>query len=99
MSQASTEAQPRSQLAGVAGRGQQLLNAASGATLVVGVVVFLGGFVVSLHLFATIIGIITLVVGLLLQLLSATRVQRILIIPGVIGAFVGMALGIAHGGF
>jgi hypothetical protein len=99
MSQASTESQPHSQLATGAARGQQLLNAASAATLVVGVVVCVGGFFVSLHLFASVVGIITMMVGLALQLLSMTRTQRILIVPGVIGAFVGMALGIAHGGF
>ncbi len=34
-----------------------------------------------------------------MQLNSATRDQRILIVTGIIGGFVGMALGIGHGGF
>jgi hypothetical protein len=33
------------------------------------------------------------------QLLSATREQRILVMAGVVAGFVGMGLGIAHGGF
>ena len=37
--------------------------------------------------------------GLAVQLNSATREQRIIIVTGIIGAFVGMALGIGHGGF
>jgi len=39
------------------------------------------------------------VVGLYAQMISATREQRILIMTGVVGAFVGMVLGIAHGGY
>jgi hypothetical protein len=99
MSQASTESQTRGQLVARADQGTQLLNAASAATLVVGLVIFVGGFFVRLHFFASLIGLITLLVGLVLQMLSRTRLQRILIVPGVIGAFVGMSLGLAHGGF
>jgi hypothetical protein len=99
MSQASTESEARSQVSAGPDRATQLLNAASAATLLVGFIVFVGGFVVRLHFFASLIGLITLLLGLVLQMMSTTRTQRILIVPGVIGAFVGMSLGIAHGGF
>jgi hypothetical protein len=39
------------------------------------------------------------VVGLYSQLISATREQRMLIVTGLIAGFVGVALGLAHGGF
>jgi hypothetical protein len=32
-------------------------------------------------------------------MMSATREQRVLIVAGLIAAFVGLGLGIAHGGF
>ena len=32
-------------------------------------------------------------------LVSATREQRVLIVTGMIAGFVGLALGLAHGGF
>jgi len=38
-------------------------------------------------------------VGLAAQLNSATREERIVLVTGIIAAFVGMALGIGHGGF
>ena len=38
-------------------------------------------------------------VGLYAQMVSNTREQRVLIMAGVIAAFVGLGLGIAHGGF
>jgi len=41
---------------------------------------------------------VCLLVGLYAQMMSATREQRILIVTGMIGAFVGLALGLAHGG-
>ena len=37
--------------------------------------------------------------GLYAQMVSATREQRILIVTGMIAGFVGLALGLAHGGF
>jgi hypothetical protein len=44
-------------------------------------------------------GIASLVVGLYAQLISATRLERMVIVTGLVAAFVGAALGIAHGGF
>ena len=48
---------------------------------------------------ATILGLATFGVGMVGQMLSATREQRILIITGIIAGAVGAGLGIAHGGF
>jgi hypothetical protein len=38
-------------------------------------------------------------VGIVAQLISATREERILIVAGMVAGFIGMGLGIAHGGF
>ena len=37
--------------------------------------------------------------GLYVQMISATREQRILIVTGMIAGFVGLALGLSTGGF
>ena len=50
------------------------------------------------HVGATWLGLIVLVVGLPAQLYSATRSERMLIVTGLVAAFVGVCLGLAHGG-
>lgn len=82
------------------GRRHPVLNAMSVFTLIAGVVAFVLGLARhDLHLPATILGILGFAGGLLTQMFSATREQRIVIMTGVVAGFVGMALGIAHGGF
>jgi putative effector of murein hydrolase LrgA (UPF0299 family) len=88
------------------GRSHPLLNLASACTLVVGLVAFALGmvlrYVTSTHpiaLAAAITGLAALLVGLYTQMMSATRVERILLVIGMIAGFVGVALGLAHGGF
>jgi len=54
---------------------------------------------VRVHFAATLIGLLAFVVGLYAQLVSNTREQRVLIMAGMIAAFVGAGLSIAHGGF
>jgi hypothetical protein len=81
------------------GRRHPLLNAVAGFTLVVGVVAFILGLYHSEHLLPTILGMTAFGVGLTGQMLSATREERVLLMAGVVAGFVGMGLGIAHGGF
>jgi hypothetical protein len=81
------------------GRPHPLLNAAAVFTFLAGIAAFALGFVVRAHLAATILGGVTFAIGLYVQLISATREQRVLIVTGLVGAFVGLGLGIAHGGF
>jgi len=50
------------------------------------------------HVGATWLGLVVLVVGLPAQLYSATRSERMLIVTGLVAAFVGVSLGLAHGG-
>ena len=68
-------------------------------TLVTGVAAFALGFIVAAHLPAAVLGVVALLVGMYVQLISATREERIIIMTGVVAAFVGAGLGFAHGGF
>ena len=89
------------------GQSHPLLNALSVFTLIVGVVSFTLGLVLvnvpsaghGTAIAAAVTGLAGLLVGLYAQMMSATREQRILIVTGMIGSFVGLALGLAHGGF
>jgi hypothetical protein len=81
------------------GRRHPVENTLAVFSLVAGIVAFAAGWIVTQHLLATSLGAAALVVGLYSQLISATREQRMLIVTGLIAAFVGVALGLAHGGF
>jgi hypothetical protein len=81
------------------GKPHPLENALTLFTLVAGLVSFGLGFIVSAHLAATVLGLAGFGIGLYAQLISATRAERMLIVVGVTAAFVGLGLGIAHGGF
>ncbi|GAA1017777.1 hypothetical protein Aple_028360 [Acrocarpospora pleiomorpha] len=81
------------------GRPHTRENILAVGTLLVGIVAFVLGFIVSAHAVATALGIIGFAGGLFSQYVSVTTPQRSLIIMGVVGSFVGAVLGIAHGGF
>jgi len=88
------------------GRPHPLLNVTSVCTLVVGLVSFALGMVLrygtsthALAIAAGATGLASLLVGLYTQMMSATRAERILLVVGMIAGFVGLALGLAHGGF
>jgi hypothetical protein len=81
------------------GRRHPLLNAVTALVFCAGIAAFALGILVRAHFAATVLGMATFAVGLYAQLVSATREERIFIVTGLVGAFVGMGLGIAHGGF
>lgn len=81
------------------GRRHPVLNTLTVFTLVAGIVAFALGLIKHDHLPATIVGIVAFCTGLLTQMMSATREQRVFIVTGCVAAFVGMGLGIGHGGF
>jgi uncharacterized membrane protein len=64
-----------------------------------GIVAFVISIIVRLHLAATVLGMASFGGGMYLQMTSSTREQRVLLMAGIIGGFVGLGLGIAHGGF
>jgi hypothetical protein len=61
--------------------------------------VFATGWVIQLRALASVLGIISMLVGLYAQLISATRTERMIIVTGLVAAFVGTALAFGHGGF
>ena len=74
-------------------------------TLIAGVIAcvvgFLANYVVTqpwAHIVATWLGLAALLVGLYSQLVSATRQERMIIVTGLVAAFVGLCLGLANGG-
>jgi hypothetical protein len=81
------------------GEPHPLENALTLFTFVAGLVAFAIGFIVSLHVVGTVLGLVVFVVGLYAQMVSNTRQQRVLIMTGIIGSFVGLGLSVAHGGF
>lgn len=88
------------------GRPHRLENALTIFTLAVGLVSFALGMIVrnshtgpAVFITATATGLLSLVIGLYAQMVSATREQRILIVTGMIAGFVGLAIGLSKGGF
>jgi hypothetical protein len=79
-------------------RGTMVENGLAAFTIVSGLIAFATGWVVALHSIATILAVASMVVGLYAQLVSSNREQRIVIVTGLVAAFVGGALAIAHGG-
>ena len=88
------------------GRSHPLLNVASFSVLIVGLLSFSLGLFLrtgpsSAHVWAVVAavtGLAGLLIGLFLQMMSATLEERVIIVTGIIAAFVGLALGLAHGG-
>jgi hypothetical protein len=66
---------------------------------VAGVVSLVIGLMSVAHVAGSILGSTGMVVGLIAQMMSVTRNERIVIVFGITVAFVGMGLGFAHGGF
>jgi hypothetical protein len=89
------------------GRPHPLLNAATFFTLIIGLLSFALGLFLrtgpgGLHGWAIVTaatGLASMLIGLVCQMLSATREERVVIVTGIIAGFVGLALGLAHGGF
>ena len=81
-------------------------NATAILVLVTGLVSFVLGLIVrnthtgaAVHIIATATGLFAVLVGLYIQMVSSTRNQRIVIVTGIIAGFVGLAIGLAAGGF
>lgn len=89
------------------GRSHPVENVLTVFTLAAGILSFVLGMIVrnvsspgaALTITATAAGLAALLVGLYAQMVSDTREQRVLIVAGIIAGFVGLALGLSHGGF
>jgi hypothetical protein len=75
------------------------VNATAAFTLIAGVISVVLGLMNVAHFVGTILGVVAFFSGITAQMISATTEQRIVIVTGVVAAFVGLGLGIAHGGF
>ena len=100
------ESGPRPHILNSDGRPHPVQNALVLSVLGIGLVSFVLGLVVrnahtgpAVHIIATATGLFALVVGLYLQMVSATREQRVLIVTAMIAGFVGLAIGLSKGGF
>jgi hypothetical protein len=81
------------------GKSHPIENVLAIATLVCGVVAFVFTFFVTAHAISAWFGALGFGMGLYSQYVSVTTPQRSLNIIGLVASFVGVALGIAHGGF
>jgi len=81
------------------GQRHPVENGLTAFTFVVGMLAFAIGFIVRAHLAGSVLGLVGFAVGLYAQMVSNTREQRVMIMAGIIAAFVGLGLSIAHGGF
>jgi hypothetical protein len=99
MQQAASEARPRPHFTlNSDGQRHPLLNAVTAFTFVAGIAALVLAFYRPQHVIATILGMAAFGVGMIGQLMSATREQRVFLVAGIIAGFVGMGLGIGHGG-
>ena len=101
MSQAPARPRPRARLftLNTDGRRHPLINAGAAYTIGAGLASFVLGMLSLNHFVGTLLGVTGFIVGLLAQMASATRAERMFIIFGIVASFVGMGLGFAHGGF
>ncbi|GII80415.1 hypothetical protein Sru01_53970 [Sphaerisporangium rufum] len=81
------------------GRRHPLENALSLGALALGLVAFVCGFIAAAHVPASWAGLAGFAVGMYSQYVSATTAERSVNIVGVVMSFVGVVLGIYHGGF
>lgn len=81
------------------GRPHPVENTLAVATLACGLVAFTATFFPAAYLVASWVGTLGFGTGLYSQYVSATTPQRSLNIVGLVASFLGLALGIARGGF
>ena len=101
MSEAEVQSRSRARHFTLNSDGQRhpVVNTAAAYALVAGITSMIMGLVNVVHVVGSVLGVSAFIVGLLAQMMSATRDQRMVIVCGIVAAFVGMGLGIAHGGF
>jgi hypothetical protein len=96
---ASARARPRPRFTlNSDGQRHPLLNVVTAFTFVAGITALVLAFYRPEHLIATILGMAAFGIGMIGQLMSATREERVFLVAGIIAGFVGMGLGIGHGG-
>jgi hypothetical protein len=100
VSEAEAQSRPRARFTlNTDGQRHPLVNGIAGYAVVAGIVSMVLGLLTLAHVVGTVLGISAFVLGLFGQMISATTNQRCVLVIGIVAAFVGMGLGIAHGGF
>lgn len=74
-------------------------NSLAVITLAGGLIALTSGVVHAMHFVAVCVGVVTVFFGLYSQLVSATTNERWVNVIGIGSAFVGLGLGLSHGGF
>ena len=80
------------------GQRHPVINSTGAYALIAGVISLVLGLMNVAHFAGTLLGLTAFIAGLVAQMMSTTTGQRIVIIVGVVAAFPGLGLGIAHGG-
>jgi hypothetical protein len=80
-------------------RQRPMLIAGAAYTVLGGVTSIVLGLLDTASTAGAILGVTGFVIGMIAQMLSVTRAERMFIVVGITASFVGMGLGIAHGGF
>ena len=100
MSEAEVQSRSRSRInLNSDGQRHPVINSAAAYAVLAGVTSMVLGLISVAHVVGSVLGVSAFLVGLGAQMMSTTRDQRMIIVCGVVAAFVGMGLGIAHGGF
>ena len=81
------------------GQRHPVVNAAAAYALLAGVTSMILGLVSVAHVVGSALGVSAFLIGLWAQMISATRTERMIIVTGLVAAFLGTALGFGHGGF
>jgi hypothetical protein len=74
-------------------------NSLAVASITIGLIALVLGFIPPTHFFGALAGVIGLPLALYSQLVSATTGERWLNVVGMVGSFVGAGFALSHGGF
>jgi hypothetical protein len=81
------------------GNGHPALLAGAAYTVLAGLTSIVLGLLDTASTVGAILGVTGFIIGMISQMMSVTRAERMFIVVGITASFVGMGLGIAHGGF
>ena len=81
------------------GKSHPLIDAGGAYAVLAGVASFVIGMLNGSPMAGSILGVTGFIIGLVGQMLSVTRISRIVLVFGIVASFIGAGLGFAHGGF
>jgi uncharacterized membrane protein YjjP (DUF1212 family) len=81
------------------GKSHPLIDAAGAYAVLAGLTAFIIGMLDGSPMAGSILGITGFLVGIVGQMLSVTRIERIVLVFGIVASFIGAGIAFAHGGF